>query len=173
VSDYQLETARATLDACTADLSDEERRMQTVDGKLTQLAAFSGVSLSISASVGGSVVAARHLSLGFSIALGACLVVASALLLSAVIVAFRALSPKLYHGVDEAAVIDRTTPNALEADPAEAMARFAASRRDILIIARGINDQKADATAHVFVLVGLGFAALVLGVVVTTVGSVV
>jgi hypothetical protein len=44
-STYNLETAQATLEACTHDLSEEDDRMTTVDGKLTQLAAFAGVSI--------------------------------------------------------------------------------------------------------------------------------
>jgi hypothetical protein len=91
---YNLQTVQATLEACTHDLSEEDDRMKTMDGKLTQLAAFSGVSISISGSVGGSVLAAGHLRHGFLIALGTCVGVAACLLLAAVVIAFRALSPK-------------------------------------------------------------------------------
>ena len=52
---YDLETVRATLEACTHDLSEEDDRMKTIDSKLTQLAAFSGVSISISGAVGSVV----------------------------------------------------------------------------------------------------------------------
>lgn len=172
-SGFDLETAKATLEACTHDLDREEDRLRAIDGKLTQLAAFAGVSISISGSVGGSVLAAGRLPLGFLIALGCCVTVASGLLLAAVIIAFRALSPKLYRGVDEEAVIARTTPDALRRKPEGAIATFAASRRDVLVQARFINDQKAAATTRTFLCAGLGFGVLVLGVVVTAAGSVV
>jgi hypothetical protein len=171
--EYNLETARATLDACKWDLESEERRMATIDGKLQQLAAFSGVSISISGAIGGSVLAAGDLPLGFLIALGALLGLASTTLLSGVICGFIALSPKLYHGIDEAAVATRVTEEALSREPATAIATFAGSRRDMLIAARTINDKKAEATITMFRLVAVGFACLVAGLLVTAVGSVV
>jgi hypothetical protein len=172
-NNYELETAKATLGACEWDLEREEDRMRGLDAKLTQLATFSGVSISISGGLGASVLAASKLELGFLIALGACIAVAASLLLSAVIVAFRALAPKTYIGVDEGAVAARTTPNALKRPPAETVAGFAASRREVLVTARGINDRKATSATRVFLLVGMAFAALVAGLVVTAVGSVV
>ena len=130
---YNLGTAQAMLDACAWDVRHEDARMQTIDGKLGQLAAFSGISISISAGVGGSVIAEGHLSLGFLIALGACVVLASALLLAGVLSAFFALAPKLYDAIDESAVIDRTRPDALRGDTSEALAHIAAGRRDMFI----------------------------------------
>lgn len=146
--------------------------MRGIDAKLTQLAAFSGVSISISGGLGAGVLATSRLGLGFSIALGACISLASVLLLSAVVTAFRALAPKLYKGVDEVSVSARTTPNSLKRNPEDAMAVFAASRRDVLMAARGINDRKARSASRAFVLVGLAFGALVLGLISTSVGSV-
>jgi hypothetical protein len=168
---YNPETAQATLAACEWDLDHEERRMATIDAKLAQLAAFSGIAISISAGVGGSVLAARHLPFAFMVGLGSCLALAAALLLAGVIAGFRALAPKLYHGVDEKEVVDRTTPAFLRQEASEALATFAASRRDILTKARSINDRKAEATSRVFTLVGGGFAFLVLAILVTAVGS--
>lgn len=170
---YNVETARAALEACTHDLDREEDRMRTIDGKLTQLAAFSGVSISISGGLGGSVLAAQHLDLGFAIALGASIAIAAILLLIAVVSAFAALSPKKYQGVDENAVIERTTPNSLNREPSHALATYAASRRDALIAARKINDQKAKATTRTFWFVALGFGMLVIALLVAAVGSVV
>jgi hypothetical protein len=170
---YDLDTARATLDACAWDLASEEGRTAALDGKLTQLAGFSGVSISISAAVSGAALVGGKLPHGFAIALGGCVVAAAALLLGGVVSAFAALSPKRYVGVEAAEVAARTTPSALRREPAEALALFAASRRDMLERARGINDQKAAATVRTFRLVGGGFAALVLAIAVTAVGSVV
>ena len=170
---HDLETAKATLAACEWDLEREEDRMRGLDAKLTQLATFAGVSISISGGLGASVLASAKLALGFLIALGACIAVAASLLLAAVITAFRALAPKLYRGVDEASVVARTTPNALKRRPEDAIAVVAASRRDVLVAARGINDRKAIWATRVFILVGFAFGALVLGLVVTAVGSVV
>jgi hypothetical protein len=121
---------------------------RTIDGKLTQLAAFSGVSISISGAIGGSVLAAQHLPAAFLIALGACLGLAALWLLAGVILAFRALAPKLYEGTDEREVIARTTPNTLRSDPATVIATFAGTHRDVLVAARKINDQKASATTR-------------------------
>lgn len=170
---YNLQTAQATLEACTHDLSEEDDRMKTMDGKLTQLAAFSGVSISISGSVGGSVLAGGHLKHGFLIALGACIGVAACLLLGAVVIAFRALSPKWYRGIDESAPVLRTKPEALQREPALAIAEIAAGRRDIFLAARQVNDKKAKATTRTFVCAGLGFGLLVAGLLITAVGSVV
>lgn len=147
--------------------------MRTIDGKLTQLAAFSGVSISISGGLGGSVLAAQSLDLGFAIALGASIAIAAILLLIAVVSAFAALSPKKYQGVDENAVIERTTPNSLNRETSHALATYAASRRDALIAARKINDQKARATGRTFWFVALGFGMLVIALLVAAVGSVV
>jgi hypothetical protein len=170
---YDPDTARATLEACTHDLDREEDRMRTIDGKLTQLAAFSGVSISISGGLGGSVLAEQRLPLGFAIALGASIAAAAFFLLAAVILAFRALSPKKYQGVDETAVIERTTPTSLNRELSEALATFAGSRREALLAARAINDQKAEATIRTFWCVALGFLMLVSALLVAAVGSVV
>lgn len=169
---YDLRSAQAILDACSDDLDREEQRMTAIDGKLTQLSAFSGVSISISAGVGGSVLAAGRLPEGFAIALGACLGLAAIMLLTAVIRSFGALSPKLYHGIDEAAVAARTTPAALRTSPDVMVATIAAGRRDMLIAARAVNDRKARATTVTFVLVGIGFLLLVASLLVTAVGAV-
>ena len=146
--------------------------MRGIDAKLSQLAAFSGVSITISGGLGANVLASSRLGDGFLIALGACISIAALLLLIAVVSAFSALKPKLYKGVDEASVGARTTPNALRRQPEEAIAVFAASRREALITARAINDRKAKAASRSFVLVGAAFGALVASLIVTAVGSV-
>jgi hypothetical protein len=170
---YNVETARAALEACSHDLDREEDRMRTLEGKLTQLAAFSGVSISISGGLGGTVLAGSDLQLGLQIALGTSIALAALALLAAVVVAFVALSPKLYLGVDEQAVIRRTTPESLNREPSEAIATYAASRRDALLSARKINDRKARATTRTFALVAIGFSMLVVSLLIVAVGSVV
>lgn len=62
-------TPEATYRACARDLASEEDRMRIIDSKLSNLAAFSGLSISVSGGVGGSVLAAGKLQLGFEIGL--------------------------------------------------------------------------------------------------------
>jgi hypothetical protein len=166
-------TAHATYTACARDLASEEDRMRVIDSKLTNLAAFSGVSISISGAVGGSVLAAGKLHLGFEIGLGASIVIAATLLLWGVVTAFRGLSPKLYQGVDEASAEARILQESLERKADEAWATFASTLVVHLVSARKANDKKADLAINAFRLVGSGFAVLVVAIVVTAVGSVV
>jgi hypothetical protein len=70
---FQLETVKATLDCARADVDFEDDRMKVLDGKLSTLATFSGLSVSISASLGANVLVAGKLCTGFTIALGATL----------------------------------------------------------------------------------------------------
>jgi hypothetical protein len=86
-----LEAVEATLDAARADMLAERERTDALDGKLTSIAAFSGLSLSISGSVGATVVAGGKLNTGFTIALDSVLGVAAGLFLASVIVCFSAL----------------------------------------------------------------------------------
>jgi hypothetical protein len=170
---YNLATAEATLEACTHDLAQEDERMKTIDGKLSQLAAFCGVSISIVGGVGGTVLAKGSLPHGFSIALGASVGVAAVFLLATVVFAFRALSPKLYRGIDESAVEARTTPDALNREPSDAIAVIAAGRRDVFKTARNVNDKKAEQAIRLYICAGLGFGFLVVGVLIVAVGSVI
>ena len=147
--------------------------MRVIDGKLTNLAAFSGISISISGGVGGSVLTAGRLELGFAIALGASIAVAATLLLCGVVTAFRGLSPQGYDGVDEPSVEARVEQVSLERAADEAWATFASTLIVHLVSARTANDAKAEATTRAFRLVGAGFSILVLAIVVTAVGSVV
>jgi hypothetical protein len=166
-------TAQATYQACARDLSSEEDRLRILDGKLTNLAAFSALSISISGGVGGSVIAGGRLALGFAIALGAVIGLAAVLLLLGVIAAFRGLSPKDFEGVTEGDAEARLTQGALERPPDEAWATFASTVVAQLVSARAANDKKAEAVTTVFRLVGCGFGVLVLAVLLTAVGAVV
>src|SRR4051812_41156837 len=122
-----LETAKATLECARGDALEEMDRMKVLDAKLTNIAAFSGVSISISGSIGGSVLAANRLSLGFSIALGGTLTVAGVVLLSAVAACFAGLAPKNYKGISEDAAQDRVKRGRLRKEPAEAIAIMAST----------------------------------------------
>jgi hypothetical protein len=166
-------TAQATYTACARDLASEEDRLRILDGKLTNLAAFSGVSLAISGSVGGSVLAAGKLSLGFSITLGATVAIAASLLLAGVISAFSGLHPHEYEGITEADAEARLTQRSLERSEDEAWAQFAATAVVNLVSARMANDSKADTVERTFRLVGAGFSVLVVALLITAVGSVV
>lgn len=147
--------------------------MKILDSKLTNLAAFSGVSLSVTSSVGGSVIAAERVALGFQIALGAVLFVSAVLLLLGVVVCFRNLTPKLYLGIDEKAADKRLMAKQLKRDPEVVLLGYAATRVDELKRARSINERKADAATRAFRLIGGGFAALILAVPLIVVGTVV
>lgn len=171
--DWSLETAQATFDANDKDLQREEDRMRTVDGKLTQLAAFSGLSISISASLGANAVLAHRLKPGFQIALGATLVVAIVLLLATVVVAFSHLSPKLYSGIAETAVLDRTRKSRLGRPAPAALAKMARTTADVLVSARKVNDRKAEGTRKAFALARAGFALLAVALALAVVGAVV
>jgi hypothetical protein len=167
----QLETAKLTLAANEYDLDREEGRMRTVDEKLTLLASSSGVALSIVASLGGSIVAAGRLSAGFTIALGACLCVAVALLFAGVGLAFAALFPKPYEGATTKAILKRAQAGPLGRDPVVAAASFALTRAEMVKTARKVNKRKANALRKVFVLVASGFFAIAAAVAVVSVGS--
>jgi len=166
-------TAHATYTACARDLASEEDRLRILDGKLTNLAAFSGVSISISGGVGGSVLAGGKLSLGFSIALGASIAIAAGLLLAGVIAAFVGLRPKDYEGITEDEAEARLLQESLERSSDEVWARFAATIVANMISAREANDRKAGAVTRAFHLVGGGFSVLVVAILITAVGSVV
>src|SRR5689334_14706030 len=96
---FELETVRATLDCARADVEAENDRMKVLDAKLSNLATLSGLSLSISASLGANVLVAGGLDTGFMIALGATLACAVALLLATTLTAFLGLRPKQYRGL--------------------------------------------------------------------------
>ncbi len=147
--------------------------MRIIDGKLTNLAAFSGLSISVSGGVGGSVLATGRLPLGFAIALGSTLALAATLLLGGVVTAFKGLKPRGYQGVEESAAEARLLQGSLERDVQDAWASFAATLVVNLVSARQANDAKATAAIRTFWLVGAGFSLLVLAIVVVAVGSVV
>jgi hypothetical protein len=116
---------------------------------------------------------AGHLPHAYRIALGGCIALGASLLLAAVVIAFRGLSPKWYRGIDVSAPVARTTPSALRGEPAGTIAKVAAGRRDIFLHARAVNNNKAGATTRAFTCAGVGFGLLVAGLIVTAVGSVV
>jgi hypothetical protein len=166
------EALKALLDAARADVDDEQERTRVLDGKLGQLAAFCGVSISITGAVGGSVVAAGRLSLGFTIALGAVLSTAALLLLAGVVLAFRGLAPKDFAGVSRNGARGRLKEERLALPASEGLPRLAATYVKVLERAREVNENKAQATTRAFVCVGLGFASLVLALLTAVVGSV-
>lgn len=167
-----LETAKATLEAARADSEDERDRMKVLDSKLTNLAAFSGVSLSITSSLGASVIAADRVPLGFQIALGSLLLASAVLLLVGVVVCFRNLTPKLYLGIEVDDAKARLTPQQLKRSLELALAKFAATRVAELERARAVNKTKAEAATRAFSSVAVGFSGLILAIPVTVVGTV-
>jgi len=174
MSDRNLETIKATLSSAQADYSDEVQRAAGLDTKLANLAGFAGVSLSISGSVGGSIVVADDLPLGFSIAVGACLVVAVVLLLATVVASFLRLSPQDYPDLSEQAAQDRVTEPRLTQDPTEALTNIAATYyMNLLPGHRAINLEKAQRLRKAYVLVALGFGAITLALITVVVGAVV
>ncbi len=166
--------AKATLECARADVDYELDRARALDSKLTGIASFSGLALSIGASVGASVVVSGRLTLGFTIALGAVLSVASLLLLSAAVVALWALSPKDYQGISLRAGEDRVSDERLSGNVAHAIGDLAATYYvRMLPEARDTNAVKARRAHHAYRFVGAGLAGLVLSLILTTVAAVI
>jgi hypothetical protein len=169
-----LNTARATLDCARADVDEETDRMKVLDGKLTNIAAFSGLALSIGGAVGSSVVVSGRLGLGFTIALGAVLSIAVSLLLARAILALSGLAPKNYRGITLEAARARVTPKRLELAPEEAVARLASTYYTAMLPqAREANQARCEAFKWAFRLVAGGLAGLVSGLILSSVGAVV
>ena len=167
-----LETVKAALDSARHDLEDEQERTRALDGKLSQIAAFSGVSISITGAVGGSVVASGKLSAGFTIALGSVLGSSALLLLGGAVIAFRGLSPKKFAGVSEKAARKRLSSKRLGQNPDVALPRIAATYVEALTKARRVNGDKATAVSRAYGVIGFGFAGVVAALLVVVVGSV-
>jgi len=168
------ETAQAILDCAKADVVAEDDRMKVLDDKLSTLATFSGLSVSISASLGANVLVARELDVGFTIALGVTLTAAVVMLLLTTLTAFRGLRPKEYRGLTLDSAKSRVTPRRLRADPAEAMAVLAATYyTDILPAARSANNVKLEKVGDAFRYARIGLIGLVVAVVLTATGAVV
>jgi hypothetical protein len=170
---FQLETVKATLDCARADVDFEDDRMKVLDGKLSTLATFSGLSVSISASLGANVLVAGKLCTGFTIALGATLTLAVAMLLATTLTAFRGLRPKQYRGITMAVATARVTPRRLSVEPDQALAVLASTYyTDILPAARAANNVKLDRVRAAFRYAAVGLIALVAAVVLTAIGAV-
>lgn len=148
--------------------------MQALDSKLSTLAMFSGLSVSISASLGASVLVAGQLATGFTVALGVTLAFAVLMLLCTTLKAFQGLRPKQYRGITLASAQSRVTPRRLRRDPAAALAVLAATYyTDVLPAARTANGVKLDLVTDAFRYARCGLVGLVVAVVLTAVGAVV
>lgn len=170
---FQFETVRATLECARADVEAEDDRMKVLDAKLSNLATFSGLSVSISASLGANVLVAGKLCIGFTIALGIVLTFAVSMLLATALVAFRGLRPKQYKGITMDVARARVTPRRLARDPGEALAVLASTYyTDILPAARAANNVKLDRVRSAFRYAAVGLIALVGAVVLTAIGAV-
>jgi len=169
----KLETVRATLESARADVEAEDDRMKVLDGKLNTLATFSGLSVSISASLGANVLASGGLSSAYSIALGLALTVAALLLFLTAITAFQGLRPKEYKGLTLDAARSRVTPRRLGEEPEMALAIMASTYyTDVLPSARAANGVKLDKVSKAFQYARLGLIGLIVSILVTTLGSV-
>lgn len=167
------EIASATLDCARADYESEIDRSRSIDSKLTDIAALSGLALSIGAAVGASVVVSGDLRQGFTIALGAVLSVAAIFLLLAALIALSGLTPKPFQGISLKAAEDRVTDERLEGDPAEAITKLAATYyRNMLPKARETNGIKVARVRIAYWCVGVGLGGLVAGLILATVAAV-
>ncbi len=148
--------------------------MKVLDGKLSTLATFSGLSVSISASLGASVLVTGRLCAEFTIALGVILTFAVVMLLLTTLTAFRGLRPKEYRGITLEAAEKRVTPRRLRQSPQEALAVLAATYyTDVLPAARAANGVKLDKVGEAFGYARWGLIGLVAAVVLTAIGAVV
>jgi hypothetical protein len=165
--------AIATLECARADLDYEIDRTRSLDSKLTGVASLSGLALSIGATVGASIVADGKLSLGFTIALGAVLSVASLLLLAAAVEALRGLTPKPFQTLSLKAAEERVSDERLSGDTADAIGEMAATYyKKMLPEARDTNETKVDHARRSYRLVGSGLFCLVVGLILTTIAAV-
>jgi hypothetical protein len=170
---FEFETVKATLECARADVEAEDDRMKVLDSKLSTLAAFSALSVSISASIGANVLVAGKLCTGITIALGVTLTVAVLMLLLTTLTAFRGLRPKPYRGITMDVAKARVTPRRLATEPGKALAVLASTYyTDILPAARAANDAKLDRVRGAFRYAALGLIALVTAVVLTALGAV-
>lgn len=170
---FQLETIKATLECARADVEMEDDRMKVLDTKLSTLASFSGLSVSISASLGTNVLVAGKLCTGLTIALGITLTFAVSMLLATALTAFLGLRPKQYRGITMEVARSRVTPRRLAGEPGEALAVLASTYyTDILPAARAANNVKLDRVRAAFRYAALGLTALVAAVVLTALGAV-
>lgn len=169
----EFETVKATLECARADVDAEDDRMKVLDSKLSTLAAFSGLSVSISASIGANVLVTGTLCTGFTIALGATLTFAVLMLLMTTLTAFSGLRPKPYRGITMEVAEARVTPRRLATEPGQALAVLASTYyTDILPATRVANDAKLDCVRGAFRYAALGLIALVAAVVLTALGAV-
>lgn len=170
----RTEIAIATLECARADVDYELDRSRSLDSKLTSIASFSGLALSIGAGVGASIVVSGELSLGFTIALGSLLSLASLLLLAAAVVALWGLTPKPFQGIALQAGKERVSDDRLSDNVAHAIGELAATYYvGMLPEARGTNATKVRRARHAYWLVGAGLGGLVLSLILTTVAAVV
>jgi hypothetical protein len=170
----RTEIAVATLECARSDFDYELDRARSLDSKLTGIASFSGLALSIGAGVGASIVVSGDLSLGFTIALGSMLSVASLLLLAAAVVALWGLTPKTFQSISLKAGEDRVSDKRLSGNVAHAIGELAATYYvRMLPEARKTNAVKARRARHAYRLVGAGLAGLVLSLILTTVAAVI
>jgi hypothetical protein len=166
------ETAASTLDCARFDVAAEDDRAKVLDSKLTSLAAFAGLSLSISASVGGSAVAGGKLSEGFTVAVGLGLVVSAVLLLLAVRKCFTGLRLKNFESISQEAADERVSAPRLSLEPAIARANLAATYyKRILPAARTANAMKVSSVRCAYDFVGAGLTALVVTLCLTVLGA--
>ena len=170
---FELETAKATLECARADVEAEDDRMKVLDSKLSNLATLSGLSVSISASLGANVLVTGALCTLFTIALGATLTFAVVMLLLTTMTAFEGLRPKTYKGLTMKSATQRVTPKRLSRSAPEAIATLAATYYvDILPAARAANDIKLEKVSHAFNYAAYGLVALVFAVILTALGAV-
>lgn len=170
----RTEIAIATLECARADVDYELDRARSLDSKLTGIASFSGLALSIGAGVGASIVVSGNLSLGFTIALGSMLSIASLLLLAAAVAALSGLTPKSFQSTSLQAGKDRVSDERLSGNAAHAIGELAATYYvRMLPEARDTNAVKARRARLAYQLVGAGLTGLVLSLILTTVAAVV
>lgn len=162
-----------TLECARSDLAEETERTRVLDEKLTSIAGFSAIALSIGGGVGSSAVVGGDLKLGLTIALGAVLSLAVVFLLIGALTALRGLHPKDYEGISLKAFDERLTKPRMRMDPREAIAKMAATYRDYLPQARNSNKAKVKAVKRAHLFVGIGLGLLATGLVLSAVGAVV
>lgn len=174
--DYLLldpETVRAVADAARADVEGQLTRARALDTKLSNVAAFCGVSLSVSSTLGVNLLLPHRLDQSFRVAAGATLIASLLCLLAAVWISFRGLKPKAFEGLAPERGERRVDREWIAQDPRQVLWTMASTNYvKLWPRAHAIAAKKAGSVTAAVRWASAGLFGVVLTVVIAVVGSV-
>ncbi|MEH3054253.1 MAG: hypothetical protein PGN13_09645 [Patulibacter minatonensis] len=175
MADARADAGRALYIVAAEDVAAEMDRGRALDQKLTQVATFSGLAVSLIGSVGSTLLARgnRHSGLAEDsrVAAAVLLIVASTLLLASIGVAYWHIAPKKHLGIDEAEFDKRVLLTNLDEPLGLRYLTFVDRHRRTHAQARIVNGRKATATLWAMGLVTAGMGAVVASLIVRAVGG--